>query len=113
MGELDANRKGTAAREISAALSGRRFAMWGYPVEEGQSVTRFLSLYGAIALPVDERMLSDSARFCDGVLFKLSSASPPNLRLAATKSTAPVLVTGSPEHILQGVGGAYDWPADL
>ena len=113
MDDLGASRNGTAAREIAAALEGRRFGICGYDMEEGQRVTRFLSTHGAIALPIDERLLCDSVRFCDGILFKLGSATPQALQSAATKSTTPILVTGPAVHILRGLGGAYDWPADF
>jgi CheY-like chemotaxis protein len=63
-------------------------------------------------MPFEEGKLGESARVCDGIALKLLSVSPEGLR-AATASSAPILVTGPSQSLLEGVGGAYRWPRDF
>jgi CheY-like chemotaxis protein len=60
----------------------------------------------------EEGKLGESARVCDGIAIKLLGLSPEGLRAAAA-SSAPILVTGPSQALLEGVGGAYGWPRDF
>jgi hypothetical protein len=62
--------------------------------------------------PFHEHLLGESARVCDALLIKLRSISPEGLR-AAAGSPARILVTGSSQALLEGVGAAYRWPRDF
>jgi CheY-like chemotaxis protein len=100
------------ALEITAALSGRRFGLCGFDAGEAQRICKILCSVNSLAFSFDESLLSESARVCDAMLIKLSSLGPEGMRAAAT-SPAPILVTGSSQALLEGVGAAYCWPRDF
>jgi CheY-like chemotaxis protein len=112
MNSLEQSGKPTQALEITATLSGRRFGLCGFDAGEAQRICRILCSANSLACVFDERLLSESAGICDAVLIKLASLSPEGLRAAATSPT-PILVTGSSQLLLEGVGAAYLWPGDF
>ncbi len=94
-------------------LTARRIGLCGYDVAETQKLSAALSRFQISAIPFDGRLLMESARFCDAVLFKLAGASADLVRVAATAPTAPILVTGVSREIEVGTSGAYAWPKDF
>lgn len=100
------------ALEITAALSGRRFGLCGFDAVDVQRICGILSTANSLAFAFDESLLQESARICDAMLIKLASLGPEGLRAAAT-SPAPILVTGSSQALLEGLGTAYCWPRDF
>ena len=86
--------------------------MCGFDAGEAQRICRILCSANSLACVFDERLLSESAGICDAVLIKLASLSPDGLRAAAT-SPSPILVTGSSQALLEGVGAAYLWHGDF
>jgi CheY-like chemotaxis protein len=112
MNTVEQSGKSARALEITAALSGRRFGLCGFDAGEAQRICKILCSANSLACIFDERLLSESAGICDAMLVKLASLSPEGLRAAAT-SSAPILVTGSSQALLEGVGAAYRWPGDF
>jgi CheY-like chemotaxis protein len=112
MDTLEPSGKTARALEISATLSGRRFGLCGFDAGEAQRITRILCGANSLAFAFDESLLTESARICDAMLIQLASLGPEGLRAAAT-SSAPILVTGSSQSMLEGVAGAYSWPRDF
>jgi CheY-like chemotaxis protein len=112
MHTVDQSGKPARALEIAAALSGRRFGLCGFDALEVQRICRILCTANSLAFAFDESLLPGSARICDAMLIKLASLGPEGLRAAAT-SSAPILVTGSSQALLEGAGAAYCWPRDF
>lgn len=113
MAKIEDSRKRAYAPEIAAVLTGRRIGLCRYDAAETQKLCAVLSRFQISAIPFDERLLLESARFCDAALFKLAGASPDLVRIAATAPTAPILVTGVSREIEVGTSGAYAWPKDF
>src|SRR5580692_7984832 len=103
MNTLERASKSAQALEITATLAGRRFGLCGFDAGEAQRICRILCSANSLACVFDERLLSESSGICDAVLVKLASLSPEGLRAAAT-AHSPILVTGSSQALLEGLG---------
>jgi CheY-like chemotaxis protein len=112
MDTLEPSGKPARALEIAATLSGHRFGLCGFDAGESQRICQILCGTNSLAFAFDESLLAESARICDAMVIKLASLRPDGLR-AAAKSPAPILVTGSSQAMLEGVGGAYCWTRDF
>jgi CheY-like chemotaxis protein len=104
--------KPVRALEITVALAGRRVGLCGFDLVEAETISGIFRGIRSLAMPLDERLLPDSAGICDALIIKLNGLRAEALRVAAA-SHVPVLVIGSSEAILEGVGGAYRWPRDF
>lgn len=102
--------RGTA--ELAAKLAGRRFGLCGFDTEETRRIAGALAGSGAVAMPCDERLVGQSAPFCDGFLIRLETVTE-NVSRAVALSTTPVLVVGPSRKILEGASAAYCWPQDF
>ncbi len=111
--KIEDGKKRAQAPEITAVLTGRRIGLCGYDDAETRKISGLLSRFHVSAIPFDERLLGESARFCDAVLFKLANAGPDLTRVAANAPAAPILVTGVSQEILEGASGAYLWSKDF
>ncbi len=111
--KIEDRNKRAQAPEIAAVLTGRRIGLCGYDEAETSRITSLLSRFHVSTIPFDNRLLPESARFCDAVLFKLAAAGPDLTRVAATAPVAPILVTGNSQEILEGTHGAYVWSRDF
>lgn len=112
MNSVEQSVKPAWALEIVATLSGRRFGLCGFNGGEVQRICSTLSGANSLAFAFDESLLPESAGICDALVIKLATLSPEGLRAAAV-SPAPILVTGSSQALLEGVGAAYCWPRDF
>ena len=113
MVKIEDLKKRAHAPEITAVLAGRRVGLCGYDAPETRRISNLLARFEVSAIPFDERLLPESARFCDAVLFKLSTVGVDLTRIAATVPAAPILVTGNSQDILEGASGAYLWSRDF
>lgn len=81
------------ALEITATLAGRHVGLCGFDAFDTRRISAVLAGAGALPTVFDMRLLTESARICDGLLLQVSrlvKASPDGLR-AAAESRAPVL----------------------
>jgi len=112
MSGADPVRERLCAVEIAAALNGCRVGLCGYDIAEAQRLANALRDGGIVAVPLDERLVADSARVCDVVVARLASLTTEGLK-SVVLATVPILVTGPSRMLIEGAGAAYCWAGDF
>jgi len=100
------------APEIASSLALRRFGLLGFNAQETGRLAGVLESARAVWARFEESWIAKSAYLGDALVIRMGAVSPQGLR-AAAGSRAPVLLVGTAEAILEGIGGAYAWPREI